>query len=183
MPLAVDSEAQKYYHEYMLPNGEHLPEDKQTEYTLNARVLNALREMRGTQKSDATCVQQQYAGHLVQHLRHGRRVAPSLRTHPCPRVKLVCATSSANIQKEGYACLVSGKFCNANTLKNYQSGRTSDRRPAPLPCSGLYDQAALRRIQPHRRTSRLETARFAVVAGAIPRTAGDQAAVVRRCLW
>ena len=51
MPLAVDSEAQKYYHEYLLPNGEHLPEDKQTEYTLNARVLNALREMRGTQKA------------------------------------------------------------------------------------------------------------------------------------
>ena len=25
MPLAVDSEAQKYYHEYLLPNGEHLP--------------------------------------------------------------------------------------------------------------------------------------------------------------
>ncbi len=103
--------------------------------------------------------------------------------HTLPKSEARLRDKLRQYTKEGYACLVSGKFCNANTLKNYQSGRTSDRRPAPLPCSGLYDQAALRRIQPHRRTSRLETARFAVVAGAIPRTAGDQAAVVRRCLW
>ena len=81
MPLAVDSEAQKYYHEYMLPNGEHLPEDKQTEYTLNARVLNALREMRGTQKAMRRACNNNTPV-IWSNLRHGRRVAPSLRTHP-----------------------------------------------------------------------------------------------------
>ena len=51
MPLASDAEARKFYHEHLLPNGDHLPDEKQEEYTLNARVLNALRDMLETQKT------------------------------------------------------------------------------------------------------------------------------------
>lgn len=102
--------------------------------------------------------------------------------HTLPKSEARLRDKLRQYTKEGYACLVSGKFCNANTLK---ITKAAGRQIVALRrCRvGLYDQAALRRIQPHRRTSRLETARFAVVAGAIPRTAGDQAAVVRRCLW
>ena len=57
MPLAVDSEAQKYYHEYLLPNGEHLPAECAGAECSSGNA--------GNTKSDATCVQQQYAGHLV----------------------------------------------------------------------------------------------------------------------
>ena len=31
MPLAMDAEAQRFYHDHLLPSGEHLPEEKQTE--------------------------------------------------------------------------------------------------------------------------------------------------------
>ena len=51
MELAADAAAQRFFHDYLLPNGEHLPEAKQAEYTLNARVLNALREMFNTQRA------------------------------------------------------------------------------------------------------------------------------------
>lgn len=116
MPLAADSEAQKYYHEYLLPNGEHLPEDKQTEYTLNARVLNALREMRGTQKAmrracnNNTPVIWSNIFATAEELRQ-------VYGHTLPKSEARLRDKLRQYTKEGYACLVSGKFCNANTLK------------------------------------------------------------------
>lgn len=116
MPLAADSEAQKYYHEYLLPNGEHLPEDKQTEYTLNARVLNALREMRGTQKAmrracnNNTPVIWSNIFATAEELRQAYG-------HTLPKSEARLRDKLRQYTKEGYACLVSGKFCNANTLK------------------------------------------------------------------
>lgn len=115
-PLAVDSEAQKYYHEYLLPNGEHLPEDKQTEYTLNARVLNALREMRGTQKA----MRRACNNNTPVIWSNIFAAAEELRKaygHTLPKSEARLRDKLRQYTKEGYACLVSGKFCNANTLK------------------------------------------------------------------
>lgn len=106
----------KYYHEYLLPNGEHLPEDKQTEYTLNARVLNALREMRGTQKAmrracnNNTPVIWSNIFATAEELRQAYG-------HTLPKSEARLRDKLRQYTKEGYACLVSGKFCNANTLK------------------------------------------------------------------
>ena len=116
MPLAVDSEEQKYYHEYLLPNGEHLPEDKQTEYTLNARVLNALREMRGTQKA----MRRACNNNTPVIWSNIFAAAEELRKaygHTLPKSEARLRDKLRQYTKEGYACLVSGKFCNANTLK------------------------------------------------------------------
>ena len=116
MPLAVDSEAHMYYHEYLLPNGEHLPEDKQTEYTLNARVLNALREMRGTQKA----MRRACNNNTPVIWSNIFAAAEELRKaygHTLPKSEARLRDKLRQYTKEGYACLVSGKFCNANTLK------------------------------------------------------------------
>ena len=116
MPLAADSEAQKYYHEYLLPNGEHLPEDKQTEYTLNARVLNAIREMRGTQKA----MRRACNNNTPVIWSNIFATAEELRKaygHTLPKSEARLRDKLRQYTKEGYACLVSGKFCNANTLK------------------------------------------------------------------
>lgn len=100
----------------MLPNGEHLPEDKQTEYTLNARVLNALREMRGTQKAmrracnNNTPVIWSNIFATAEELRQAYG-------HTLPKSEARLRDKLRQYTKEGYACLVSGKFCNANTLK------------------------------------------------------------------
>ena len=48
--LPQDQAAQRFFYDHILPNGEHIPENKQEEYTINARVLNALQEMFNTQK-------------------------------------------------------------------------------------------------------------------------------------
>ncbi len=49
--LPQDLKAQQYFHDHILESGEHIPEPKQEEYTVNARVLNTLLDMRDTQKA------------------------------------------------------------------------------------------------------------------------------------
>lgn len=116
MQLAHDAEAQKFYHDHLLPNGEHLPEEKQAEYTTNARVLNALLDMLNTQKA-------------MRRARNNNtpviwssifRAAEDLRAaygHTLPQSEARLRDKIRQYQKEGYGCLVSGKFCNSNTLK------------------------------------------------------------------
>lgn len=116
MPLAHDAEAQKFYHDHLLPNGEHLPEEKQAEYTTNARVLNALMDMLNTQKA-------------MRRARNNNtpviwssifRAAENLREaygHTLPQSEARLRDKIRQYKKEGYGCLVSGKFCNSNTLK------------------------------------------------------------------
>lgn len=116
MPLAHDAEAQKFYHDHLLPNGEHLPEEKQAEYTTNARVLNALLDMLNTQKA-------------MRRARNNNtpviwssifRAAENLREaygHTLPQSEARLRDKIRQYKKEGYGCLVSGKFCNSNTLK------------------------------------------------------------------
>lgn len=116
LPLAADTEAQKYYHGHLLPNGEHLPEGKQKEYTLNARVLNALREMLETQKT----MRRAYGNHTPVIWSNIFKAAEELRGtygHTLPKSEARLRDKLREYTKEGYGCLVSGKFCNANTVK------------------------------------------------------------------
>ena len=116
MPLASDAEARRFYHDHLLPNGEHLPEEKQEEYTLNARVLNALRDMLETQKT----MRRAYGNHTPVIWSNIFAAAEELRDvygHTLPKSEARLRDKLRQYRKEGYACLVSGKFCNANTLK------------------------------------------------------------------
>ena len=116
MPLASDAEARRFYHDHLLPNGEHLPEEKQEEYTLNARVLNALRDMLETQKT----MRRAYGNHTPVIWSNIFAAAEELRDaygHTLPKSEARLRDKLRQYRKEGYVCLVSGKFCNANTLK------------------------------------------------------------------
>jgi len=118
--LPADTAAQKYFHDHLLPNGEHLPLDKQEEYTLNARVLNALREMLNTQKAmrracnNTTPVIWSNLFATAEQLR-------KIYGHTLPRSEARLRDKLRQYSKEGYGCLVSGKFCNNNTLKITQA--------------------------------------------------------------
>lgn len=114
--LPSDAEAQRFFHDHLLPNGDHLPEEKQAEYTLNARVLNALREMLRTQKTMRRVCNNNtpviWAGIFA--------AAEELREaygHTLPKSEARLREKLRQYAREGYACLVSGKFCNSNTLK------------------------------------------------------------------
>ena len=114
--LAADPEAQRFFHDHLLPNGEHLPEAKQNEYTLNARVLNALREMFNTQRAMRRACNNNTPVIWTTIF----AAAEELRAaygHTLPKSEARLRDKLRQYAKEGYACLVSGKFCNSNTLK------------------------------------------------------------------
>lgn len=114
--LAADPEAQRFFHDHLLPNGEHLPEAKQNEYTLNARVLNALREMFNTQRA----MRRACNNNTPVIWTNIFAAAEQLRAaygHTLPKSEARLRDKMRQYTKEGYTCLVSGKFCNNNTLK------------------------------------------------------------------
>lgn len=114
--LPTDTEARRFFHDHLLPNGEHLPEEKQEEYTTNARVLNALLDMFNTQKT----MRRACNNNTPVIWSNIFRAAEELReayVHTLPKSEARLRDKIRQYKKEGYGCLVSGKFCNANTLK------------------------------------------------------------------
>lgn len=114
--LPTDSEAQRFYHEHLLPNGEHLPEEKQAEYTLNARALNALLEMLRTQKAMRRACNNNTPV-IWSNIFASAEELRDAYGHTLPKSEARLRDKLRQYAKEGYACLVSGKFCNSNTLK------------------------------------------------------------------
>lgn len=114
--LPTDSEAQRFYHDHLLPNGEHLPEEKQSEYTLNARVLNALTEMLRTQKAMRRACNNNTPV-IWSNIFASAEELRAAYGHTLPKSEARLRDKLRQYAKEGYACLVSGKFCNSNTLK------------------------------------------------------------------
>ena len=114
--LPTDSEAQRFYQEHLLPNGEHLPEEKQTEYTTNARVLNALLEMFNTQKAMRRACNNNTPVIWSNIFAEAEELRAAYG-HTLPKSEARLRDKLRQYAKEGYACLVSGKFCNSNTLK------------------------------------------------------------------
>ena len=119
--LPQDLDAQRYFYEHILPNGEHIPEAKQEEYTINARVLNALQEMFNTQKAMRRACNNNTPviwGNIF-------KASEELRDtygHTLPKSEARLRDKMREYAKDGYACLVSGKFGNRNTIKITKAG-------------------------------------------------------------
>lgn len=114
--LPQDQAAQRFFYDHILPNGEHIPENKQEEYTINARVLNALQEMFNTQKA----MRRACNNNTPVIWANIFKVSEELRDtyhHSLPRSEARLRDKLREYGKEGYACLVSGKFGNKNTTK------------------------------------------------------------------
>lgn len=114
--LAADAAAQRFFHDYLLPNGGHLPEAKQAEYTLNARVLNALRDMFNTQRAMRRACNNNTPVIWANILAAAERLRESCG-HTLPKSEARLRDKLRRYAAQGYECLVSGKFCNSNTLK------------------------------------------------------------------
>ncbi len=116
LALPYDFEAQKYFNEHLLPNGEHIPEDKQYEYTINARVLNALLEMQNTQKMMRRACNNN-TPIIWSNILAAAEELREVYGHTLPKNAARLRDKLRTYSKEGYICLVSGKFCNDNTIK------------------------------------------------------------------
>lgn len=114
--VRTDTDAQAYYDAYTLPDGSRLPLGKQREYTVNASVLGALAKTVADQRM------RRRMGNNSTPIVWGNIVAESERLraatgHTLPKSEARLREKLREFGKEGYACLVSGKFGNANTVK------------------------------------------------------------------
>ena len=114
--LPQDQAAQRFFYDHILPNGEHIPEPKQEEYTINARVLNALQEMFNTQKAMRRACNNNTPVIWSNIFKASEELRDTYR-HTLPRSEARLRDKLREYAKEGYSCLVSGKFGNRNTIK------------------------------------------------------------------
>lgn len=114
--IIFDEKAREFFAGYILPDGSLLKEDKQQEYLVNASVLNKLIEMESTQKRNRA-----QRGNRTPVAWDGIiAVCEQLRgtySHTLPKSVARLRAKMREYSRDGYACLISGKLCNANTTK------------------------------------------------------------------
>lgn len=119
--LSQDLKARQFFYDHVLPNGERIPEPKQEEYTVNARVLNALQDMFNTQKAMRRACNNNTPIIWSNIFRASEELRETYH-HTLPKSEARLRDKMREYAKTGYACLISGKFGNTNTLKITKAG-------------------------------------------------------------
>lgn len=119
--LPQDLKAQQFFYDRVLPNGERIPEPKQEEYTVNARVLNALQDMFNTQKAMRRACNNNTPV-IWSNIFRASEELREIYHHTLPKSEARLRDKMREYAKTGYECLISGKFGNINTLKITKAG-------------------------------------------------------------
>lgn len=119
--LPQDLKAQQYFHDHILESGEHIPEPKQEEYTVNARVLNTLLDMRDTQKAMHRACNNNTPVIWANIFKASEELREAYH-HTLPKSEARLRDKMREYSRDGYACLVSGKLGNRNAIKVTQEG-------------------------------------------------------------
>lgn len=119
--LPQDLKAQQFFYDHVLSNGERIPEPKQEEYTVNARVLNALQDMFNTQKAMRRACNNNTPVIWSNIFRASEELRETYH-HTLPKSEVRLRDKMREYAKTGYVCLISGKFGNTNTLKITKAG-------------------------------------------------------------
>lgn len=119
--LPQDLKAQQFFYDHVLTNGERIPEPKQEEYTVNARVLNALQDMFNTQKAMRRACNNNTPIIWSNIFRASEELRETYH-HTLPKSEARLRDKMREYAKTGYVCLISGKFGNTNTLKITKAG-------------------------------------------------------------
>lgn len=121
MNLNIDIEARRYFageeqDAFRLPSGGRLTDEYITAYTINASVLNALRESLNTQKMTRRALNN-YTPVVWENIYAYSEKLRDQYHHTLPANSARLRDKLRQYTKEGYDCLISKKFCNRNTLK------------------------------------------------------------------
>lgn len=114
--VVMSDEAREFFVDVVLPSGKRLSGEQIEEYTLNASVLDALREQLMTQKSmrkrlnNSTPVNWEGIHKSAMEMRR-------ILHHTLPANSTRLRTKLNDYMKLGYSCLLSGKLGNSNKVK------------------------------------------------------------------
>lgn len=112
---SVDVDARAYYAAFRFDDGNVLPPDKVNEYTVNASVIRSVQRL----MADTKALRRAQQGGRVQWEELAACVTFFKREygHTLPESTLRFRKRVAEFNREGYACLISGKFRNQNSRK------------------------------------------------------------------
>lgn len=114
--ITPDADAITFYSNYLLSDGRNLPEATQREYAANASVLNAIKEI----KNNATVSRKALGGSMNGFWPKALLAINNVRVstgHNLPSAHLPLQRKYDKYINEGYAGLISGKYCNDNSRK------------------------------------------------------------------
>jgi hypothetical protein len=120
--FTLDAEARTFFSTFRFDNGSPLPADKVNEYTVNASAIRAVLRLMANTES----LRRAQFGGRVQWDEMAAAVAYFKQEygHTLPESTLRLRKKVAQFNREGYACLISGKFQNQNTRRvNYRTER------------------------------------------------------------
>lgn len=127
--IPIDTEAREFYEAYRLPSGDTLPVEKIEEYTINASMLNEAIRIMGKKSAwikslgGSTGRVWEMTLDMVEKFRFlgiDEGSGPREKNRPWHSLPVNRARLREKIneyKKEGYRCLISGKFGNNNTIK------------------------------------------------------------------
>lgn len=126
-----DVKALTFFEEYLLPDGRHLPDAKQKEYYANAITLNGLnrlvndrKTMRKALNNPGTTTTKAIWPRIAEEVTK----AKAILAHTLPDNHLRLKQKLEQYRKEGYSCLVSGKWLNKNAGKVTDTEQQSSMR-------------------------------------------------------
>jgi hypothetical protein len=122
--LAPDENARKYYREYIIDSGEHLPESAQQEYQANAEILNAIHLIVTDRPSRARAIGKS-RGLWPAIAKAVSKLDKTVLPHTLPlnhrriqdRYNRYKATDNSRYDRIGYESIIHGNWCNKNSEK------------------------------------------------------------------
>ncbi len=114
--VAINSEAKEFFEEVVLPSGKRLTSELIEEYTLNASILDLLRDGLVEQKT----YRKRLGNSTPINWEGIRRTSEMLRKefgHTLPKSEACLRRKVSEYMKEGFGCLISKKLDNSSALK------------------------------------------------------------------
>lgn len=119
--VVIDRKARDFFAEYLLPDGTHIPDEFQEEYTQNASVLNLLISMIINMRAQ----RRMYNNRTPINFSSIHETSERLRLNPghtLPKSEARLRAKMNEYKKKGYSCLISGKLRNTNPVKITEEG-------------------------------------------------------------
>ncbi len=114
--IITDTKAIEFYNSYLFSNGCHISELVQNKYTINASLLNAIKEI----ITNATIYKKALGGNTKGIWATASKTVNDIRTeikHTLPKHPRPLKRKYDTYLNEGYEALISKKYCNNNSLK------------------------------------------------------------------
>lgn len=113
---AIDTIAADFYSTWPLPNGKNLPPEKIKEYTATASALNAIQKILNDRKAKRNALGGS-SRNLMDTVINSIKALQVEYGYVLPVSSKRLRLRLAEYQKNGYVSLISGKFCNENSVK------------------------------------------------------------------